>query len=288
VSTEGSATFELAHIGAEATDVESVYLHATGFCKELWLPIVRRVDGVTGSQHSALLVDQRGHGDSTPFSGPVLWDLVARDLLEALGDVPHSIVGVGHSAGGAAVARAEILSPGTFSTILLIEPIVWPPPFEPRDMTMSARAMKRRRSFDSRDEARNRFASGPFSAWDEEILDLYVDHAFRQDDEGWTLKCEPALEAESYRQAGSVDTWDRLGEIGCRVVVVTGETSSSHQDPYRSILVDQFRDAELVVMGGFGHLVPMEAPTLIADLIAGVLSGQTPDGADGQASGTIA
>ena len=46
-------------------------------------------------------VDQRGHGDSTPCQGPFAWDLLARDLLAAVSDAPHPIVGVGHSPNGA-------------------------------------------------------------------------------------------------------------------------------------------------------------------------------------------
>jgi len=272
-------------MGAEAPDVESIYVHATGFCKELWLPVVRQVEESGGPHASAaMLVDQRGHGDSTPFAGPLLWDLVARDVVEVLRGVPGPVVGIGHSGGGAAVARAEILSPGTFSTLVLIEPIVYPPPFERRDLFLAVGAEKRRRTFASRSEARQRFSDGPFSEWDDEMLDLYVDHAFRHADGGWTLKCEPSVEAECYRQGSNVDTWDRLGEIGSRVVVVTGETTDSHQEPYLSILVDRFRDATSIVVDGVGHLAPMEDPARIGRLIADVLS----SGGRGEAAGTIA
>lgn len=278
VSTDRSETIALAHTGANGEEVASVYVHATGFCKELWIPVVRRVDSVTGAEReSAMLVDQRGHGDSTPFAGPMKWDLVARDLLEVLRPVSRPIVGVGHSGGGAAIARAEILSPGTFSTIILIEPIVWPPPYERRDVFLAVNAEKRRRTFSSRAEARQRFSTGPFAVWDEEVLDLYVDNAFREADGGWTLKCEPSVEAECYREAPNVDTWDRLREIECSVVVVSTDRSDTHQEPFRSLLVGRFRDAESIVIEGVGHLAPMEAPALIGDLIASLVPADVSD-----------
>lgn len=281
VATDRSETFAVAHIGAEGSHVDSVFVHATGFCKELWIPVVREAEAAGSLLSSgAMLLDQRGHGDSTPFSGSLKWDLVARDVVEVLADVPHPVVGIGHSGGGAAVARAEILSPGTFSTLILIEPIFYPPPFERRDLFLAVGAEKRRRTFSSRAEARQRFAHGPFSAWDKEVLDLYVDHAFRDADEGWTLKCEPSVEAECYRQGSNVDTWDRLGEIACTVVVVSGETSDSHQEPWLSTLVDRFRDATSVVVEGVGHLAPMEQPARIGGLIAEIVAsdgrGETP------------
>lgn len=289
MSTDASETIALAHIGAEGQNVRSVYVHATGFCKEMWTPVVRRVDvAMDAGDTSAMLLDQRGHGDSTPFTGPLLWDLVARDVAAALEDVPHPIVGVGHSGGGAAIARAEILSPGTFSLMILIEPIVWPPPFERRDLHLAVNAEKRRRTFPSRDAARQRFSMGPFSAWDDEVLDLYVDHAFHQADGGWTLKCEPSVEAETFRQAANVDTWDRLHEIESPVVVLSGEHSDSHQDPFRSLLVERFSDATSQVIADVGHLAPMEAPDVIADVIAGLIISEARDVGGGPAAGTIA
>jgi pimeloyl-ACP methyl ester carboxylesterase len=284
VSTDLDGTVALANIGAEAEYVASVYVHATGFCKEMWGPVVRQVDVATGARRStAMLLDQRGHGDSTPFGGSLLWDLIARDVGAALVDVPHPILGVGHSGGAAAIARAEILSPGRFSTIVLVEPIVLPPPFERRDISLAVGAEKRRPTFASREAAKQRFSTGPFSAWDDEVLDLYVDHAFHHADGGWTLKCEPEVEAECFRQGSNVDTWDRLDEIDCRVVVITGENSDAIQDPHRSLLVERFRDAELVVLEGLGHLAPMEAPVLIGDVIAELIG----DGAGRRSGGTI-
>lgn len=288
MSTEPSETVELAHIGAEAENVGSVYVHGTGFCKEVWFPVVRRVDmAMDAEDTSAMLLDQRGHGDSTPFTGPLLWDLVAKDVAGALDDVPHPIVGVGHSGGGAAIARTEILSPGTFSMMILIEPIVLPPPFERRDLRLAVNAENRRRTFPSREAARHWFSTGSFSAWDDEVLDLYVDHAFHEADGGWALKCEPSAEAETYRQGTNVDTWDRLNQIRCPVVILSGENSDSHQDPYRSILVDRFRDATSHVIADVGHLAPMEAPALIGDMIADLIIGEARDEDGGQASGTI-
>jgi pimeloyl-ACP methyl ester carboxylesterase len=285
VSTEKVRTFASAHTGAEAGDVECVYLHATGFCKELWTPVVRHVESAGGPEAaSAMLVDQRGHGDSTPFTGSLHWDAVAQDLVQVLSDVPGPIFGIGHSGGAAAVARAEILSPGTFSTIVLIEPIVNQPPFERRDLPLAVGAEKRTRSFSSRSAARQRFSNGPFGTWDSEVLDLYADHAFRPTDDGWTLKCEPTAEAEVYRQGSNVDTWNRLSEIECGVVVVTADESDSHQDPYRSLLIERFRSATSVILEGVGHLAPMEAPEVVGDAIAYALSG---DGRR-EASGTIA
>ena len=246
-----------------------MFVHATGFCKELWLPVVEAL--ASQAPFRWTLIDQRGHGESTPHPGPFDWHNLAVDLLGLI-PADAGVVGVGHSSGGAALARAEALRPGTFSRLVLIEPIILPGPYEPRDIPLAVGAARRRRSFPSRDAAYQRFASGPFHAWDREVLRLYIDHGFTATEEGWTLRCEPAVEAEAYRQGSNVDTWDRLSEIACRVSIVVGSKSDSVLHEHLSDLQDRFPDAGRVVLEGFGHLAPMEAPAAVAATIGPVVA----------------
>jgi len=249
-----------------------VFTHAAGFCKELWIPVIESLSRIVGPVQ-AIGVDTRGHGESTPHPGPFDPLSIARDLVGVLRDVDHQVIGVGHSSGGAAIARAEVLRPGTFSRMVLIEPIIFPPPYARREHHLSRLAVRRRREFPSAEVARTRFAQGAFSSWDPAALDLYIKHGFTHTAEGITLRCEPEVEAEIYREGVNNDTWDHVPEIGCPVTIVAGETSDSHQEPYLSALVERFRHVELVVAEGYGHLVPMEAPTLVADIIAGAIGG---------------
>ncbi len=267
--TESPST--VAFTGADPAETDVVVVHATGFCKEVLVPMMRPVQ----AENPALRVtwlDQRGHGESAPHPGPFDWDALARDVLVVL-DGAGQPVGIGHSSGGAAIARAEILAPGTFSQLILIEPIIFPPPYERRDIPLAAGAERRRRSFSSRDDARERFGAGPFADWDPEVLRLYVDHGFAQTEDGWTLRCEPWVEADFYREGSNVDTWDRLDQISCSVTVVTGARSDSHQDPYLGSLLNQFARADLVILDELGHLAPMEGPEIVGACIASVIDG---------------
>jgi pimeloyl-ACP methyl ester carboxylesterase len=249
--------------GSSPEACQALFVHATGFCKETLLPVVSELTATFG-RFDVMLMDQRGHGASTPHDGPFDWNSLSEDVLEVLEDARPGIVGVGHSSGAAALARAEILAPGTFANLILIEPIVFPGPYEVRDIPLSISAERRRRSFVSRDAAWSRFHDGPFSGWDETALDLYVDHGFHATEDGWTLRCEPETEAEFYRQASNIDTWDRLCEIRCPVTVVAGGQSTTHIDPFLGMVVGQFAKADVVVLPGLGHLGPMENPTSVA------------------------
>lgn len=252
--------------GSRPDQANALFVHATGFCKETLSPVVDRLESMVGG-FEAMLMDQRGHGASTPHAGPFDWNSLSLDVLGVLGGAGEPVVGIGHSSGGAAIARAQILDPGTFAHLILIEPIVFPGPYEVRDIPLSVGAQRRRRFFDSREAAWNRFHDGPFSGWDPDALDMYVDNGFHETSDGWTLRCEPATEAEFYRQASNVDTWDRLDEIQCPVTVVSGERSTTHVDPYLGLLVNQFANADQVVLTGLGHLAPMESPAAVADVI---------------------
>lgn len=265
--TEAAAADDfLAMSGVDPARARTIFVHATGFCKETLLPVAESL-GSSFGEIDAVHVDQRGHGASTPHSGPFDWDSLARDVLRIARRASRPPVGVGHSSGAAAIARAEILEPGTFSHLVLIEPIVFPGPFEVREIPLSIGAQKRRRSFGSRTAAWARFHRGPFADWDESALAMYVDHGFEPTDEGWTLLCAPWVEAEFYRQASNVDTWDRLGEIRCPVTLISGEYSTSHVEPFLGLLLDQFVSVDSVVLPGVGHLAPMEDPMLVAAAI---------------------
>jgi pimeloyl-ACP methyl ester carboxylesterase len=253
-------------VDVRAGDGTSIVLvHATGFCKETWLPVVDHLPGL-----NATLLDQRGHGASGKPEPPFDWWDLGADILEVLGDASDRPIGVGHSSGGTAVAMAEITRPGTFSTLILVEPIILPPPFvrgENNPLTMQA--LRRRRDFDSVDSAFESFRGrGPFARWTDEALRLYVEHGtVATAGGGRTLACPPEVEAEFYRGATAHGTWDRIGEIGCPVSVVVGEHSDSHPPGFADALTERFRDAELLTVPGATHFVPMEKPLELAEIV---------------------
>lgn len=266
---EGWDGFPVAIASGSSGPPNALFVHANGFCKELWDPVIASVSART-DPFRWMSMDQRGHGDSGVGEPPYEWDLVARDVLAVIGE-SRGLLGVGHSSGGAAIARAEILQPGTFDSLVLIEPILFPPPHGRHDIPLAAVAEQRRAVFADRDAARDRFAARAFKDWDPAVLDLYVDHGFRATDDGWELKCAPAVEADYYREGNNHDTWDRLEEIDVPVVLVAGERSDSHHGPYLSQLQARFNRAHLEIVPDAGHLVPMERPETVADLVAAAI-----------------
>lgn len=257
----------LATSGAALGEARVLVTHAAGFCKETLTPFIVDTESLIGPV-SATLIDGRGHGASTPHPGPYDWHSATMDIVDLLDGIPDGAIGVGHSWGAALLARAEILRPGSFCHLVLIEPIVFPPPYTARDHPLSIGASRRRSTFASRDAAYERFASGPFQDWDTRALAGYVDNGFAETDDGWSLRCDREVEAEVFRQGSNVDTWDRLPELGCPATMIAGEYSTTHFGDYLADLTARFPDVQVEILAGLGHLAPMQDPMAVARLVA--------------------
>lgn len=250
-----------------------VLAHATGFCKECWEPVAStpELSGI-----AMVSFDQRAHGDSGVPPLPFDWWDTARDVLTLIDRAGWARpVGLGHSSGGAALAMAEILRPGSFGALVLVEPILLPGPVGRRDDNpLAAGAERRRHSFPSRRAALEAFRGrGPFARWTEEALGAYVEGGLRRSGDAWALKCAPEHEAEHYRVAWATGAWDRLGDVGCPVIVAGGEQSASHPRAFLEELAARFPAARLEMLPGATHFAPMERPRLVAALVGEALAG---------------
>lgn len=263
------ATGTMAVADWEGSGTPVLAVHATGFCKELWGPVAGLL-----RPNPVVAPDQRGHGDSSTPPPPYDWWDFGRDLLEVVAARGlHRPVGVGHSSGAASLVMAELLQPGTFASLVLVEPIIFAmPPARMEDNPMTAAALRRRRNFASPRAVVESFRSrGAFAGWTEEALGLYADHGFRPGPEGWELKCRPETEAEFYRGATAHGAWARLHEVSCPVMLAAGERSASHPRDFLEAMRQRFPHSLLEVVPGAGHFLPMERPEAVAALVVAAL-----------------
>ncbi|MFH1329354.1 MAG: alpha/beta hydrolase [Actinomycetota bacterium] len=244
-------------------------MHATGFCKELWAPVAD-----LPRPRPVVAPDQRGHGESSVPPPPYDWWDLGRDLLAVVEACRlERPLGLGHSSGAAALAMAELLRPGTFAALVLVEPIVFPvAASRMEENPMTRAALRRRRSFPSAEAAVESLRGrGAFAGWTEAALALYAAHGFRSEEGRWALRCSPETEAEFYRGATAHGAWERLGEVSCPVVLVAGAASTSHPAWFIEAMHERFAAARLEVVAGAGHFLPMERPDAVAALVAPLL-----------------
>lgn len=269
MTVESQDGLSLALVSWEGTPPPILMVHATGFVKEMWSPVVEDLRTL-GNRAQITALDQRGHGDSESMEPPFDWWDLGRDALTVAGSIGARF-GVGHSSGAAALAMAELLEPGTFDHLILIEPIAFPGPYGHLPETPIAVAARRRRNvFEDADHAERNFREKPvFSRWDDRAMRMYVDHAFTGDERGHVLKCDGATEAAFYSAGSAHGLWDRLHELTIPVTLVTGSDSDTHQGAFLDAQKRRFRQVQLEVVANAGHLVPMEAPARVAALVHG-------------------
>jgi len=254
-----------------SSDPDVVFVHATGFCKEVWRPVVSSLREQRPETRT-LALDLRGHGDSPRVRPPYRWDLMTDDVVLTM-EGASGLIGVGHSCGGAVIARAAALAPELFSSIILIEPIILPPPYSRANIPLARAAQRRRNRFASREAAYERFASGPMATWKPDALAGYVDFGFIDDGEGVAIKCEPEVEADVFREGSNHDTWDLVPDISVPVTIISGERSDTHTQPFLDALHQQFDNPTMVAIPETGHFLPMERPDVVASLVVDALEG---------------
>ncbi|HNR29719.1 MAG TPA: alpha/beta hydrolase [Candidatus Hydrogenedentes bacterium] len=249
--------------------------HCTGGLARVWDPVVARL----GGRFRVFAVDSRGHGDSDrPEARDAYeWIRSGRDLLaalDALGLGPGTIA-AGHSAGGAHIAYAEMLRPGTFGRVLLIEPIIGPREVFHGNPLLAETARRRRNVFASRDEARARFAAkAPKKSWHPEALDAYVAYGLRDLPEGGVaLKLPGSIEAFVYELGGACDVFDRLHELRFPALLVAG--TASYGPALIAAQHERLPHAEQMLIDGAGHFLPQERPDDVARLIRDWFAGAT-------------
>lgn len=240
------------------------FAHATGFCGGVWRPVVASLPGGV----ETLVWDFPCHGSAPKLDHPIdWWDMGSYALAQVAG-AGAPLIGVGHSMGGAVMLMAEIRSPGTFAALLLIEPIVYPPPFGEYEGPQTLLAKKRRNQFTSRDEARANFVEKlPFSAWHPAALDGYVDCGLIETPAGTELACRPQDEVAIYKAATRHGVWDLLGRVDSPVTILAGASSETHNLDFVRHLASQIPDCDYEIVPGTGHFLPMEMPEVVVEQI---------------------
>lgn len=243
--------------------------HCTGGLARMWDPVA----GVLSQSFRVLAVDTRGHGDSPlPASREACdWIHSGHDLFAVLEHfaVQPGALAAGHSAGGAHVAFAEYLKPGTFSRVALIDAIIGPRvAFENRESPLVEGARHRRNVFDSIEDARERLGGKPpMSRWDARVLDLYLQHGFVTGADGAArLKLPGDWEADFYEYGGACEVFEHLDQLTPETLVMTAE-KSVHIRQLAAAQCEGLPRAVFADVPAATHFIPQERPEVVADLL---------------------
>lgn len=256
--------------------------HATGFHAHCW-------DAVTdhlGAQR-CISIDLRGHGQSTKPEPPISWRDFGNDVANIAGQLQlKNSIGVGHSMGGHSLALAAALVPEAFAHLLLLDPVIMPEAFYIGPIAEPHYARRRRNRWSSPEEMIDRFRDrAPFDRWDAQVLHDYCEYGLlpAADGDGYVLACPPEIEGSIYEQSRACDAniYPEIARVKTPVTIVRalgryipGPDADLNGSPTAPDLASKFASARDVPVE-YSHLIPMEAPEYVADLILRLLSNAT-------------
>ncbi len=246
--------------------------HANGFCAAIW----SQVAGGLREHFRVFAMDARGHGDSTKPEGvgAYRWSHFAADAGEVADRLRREhgplALGLGHSLGGSALMLAAIAEPARFERLVLVDPIVMPegvregePPG--RGPSLAEGARQRRSVFETRQQARERWAEKEFFAdWTPEAREIYLAEGLADRADGRVeLKCPREVEAMIFEGGPGVDVMARAPELRTPALVLWakgGNFSRAHFEKLASRM-----QRACVRTADAGHLIPMERPELVVE-----------------------
>jgi pimeloyl-ACP methyl ester carboxylesterase len=266
-ASAGDVRIRIHHLGG--TGEPLLCVHATGFHGRVWEPFVPRLR----ERFSVLSLDQRGHGDSDKPATGYEWTRFGDDTLAVVDECELSRpAGIGHSAGAAALVFAETTRPGTFSRLVLMDPVTPAPDvgaFMASDQNpMADQARRRRAIWDSTDQMVERLKKGsPLSEWREEFLRAYVTYGTEAREDGTVeLKCLPEIEAQIYTMGGRHDGWNKLADLTCPTLLLTGTASPMWSAERSNEAAAKLPNGRHETVHG-GHFFPMSNPDETLDRI---------------------
>lgn len=236
--------------------------------------------------YHVIAIDFRGHGQSVKHPPPYQFRWFGEDLfkiIHALGLTDGKLIGIGHSVGGYALTWAAAkASTRLFHSLLLLDPVIFPPSFYQFSFgeNVNTEQIARRKSqFTSIEDMISRMSTrGPFAQWPKDVLRDYCTHAL---DENFALQCAPVGEASIYQYGAHADNniypliekSAFINDIPIDVVraslpFISGSLNESPTSPELATCFKKGRD---ILLKDARHLFPMENPQLAIETIRNFL-----------------
>ena len=281
--------------GDPIRNIDAVFLHATGFNAMTYQSIMAPL----GLRARVAAVDLRGHGRTTlPARGRYKsWKRHRNDVIRWLEKyAPHGTVLGGHSMGATVALLVAGRRPDLVRGLVLADPVIlsprfyfWAHWFPPalsamgRKSGLPRQARKRRAEFSSMGEAIEHFrGKGAFATWRQPFLEDYLLDGIDRVDDGpsdaarqtWKLLCKPAWEAASYT-AQRNRPWAAIGKVRRKkipMVVLKAAQGSVMTDDVAQRIMQKNPMAQMKIVRGTTHFLPMEAPYAVRDELSTYIS----------------
>lgn len=267
--------FRWVHWGGEGETL--VFAHANGFPVGSYSPLLNRFQEgyeVVGWESRPLVAGT----DPQEISS---WKVLSDDLGSGIQNrFNKPVIGVGHSLGGVCSLMTASSNPQLFQALVLMDPVLfsglrslswglmkrWG---QAHTMPLMARALRRRDSWPDRETARRAWTGKPaFDGWSDEAFDAYLEHGVVEDQDsgGYRLRYPKAWEARVFELTPH-DVWGVVARLQVPVLVLRGERSDTFMPGAARKFERKSSCADCRVVKGTGHMLPMQQPDGVAEMI---------------------
>ncbi len=239
--------------------------HALGLDLGMWDGLAERLAaGTLGAPREVLRYDQRGHGGSAAPAGPYSMDDLVDDaarLVREWGRGPVTWIGLSMGAmvgQGLAIRHPELVSKLVLANTTSIYPEAAKAGWAQRIATVDSQGM---------------------AAVAEMVVERYLHADFRAAEPAATqairsriLRNDPAGYAASCAAVAGVDWQDRLGEIGCPTLVISGAGDAGAPPAMGEAIASRIPGARMAIIENASHLSVLETPAEFDALLKAFLA----------------
>ncbi len=197
------------------------------------------------------------------------------EFLEKTQDKP--VVGIGHSQGATSTAMAAAKRPDLFSQLYLIEPVTFTKKqatlynLLPRQFLLNRQPFKstltKQYTWSSIDDYYNYLrGQRAYKRISDAHLQVFAEQSLMANADGsYTLMFAPEQELANYFGAPHIDA--ALKKLSCPYTLITGKPTLFINDKVRKQWQEFVPDSSIISLPDYGHLLPMEAPEVCAQII---------------------
>lgn len=267
--------------GGEGTPLH--FLHANGYPPACY----KSLFDLLAARHHVFGMKLRPLWKDSKIEDITDWHPFSDDLLRFLSTGWQTpVIGVGHSIGGMVTLRAAMREPDKFRAVILLDPVLFPVSrliawnivraagLGAKVHPLIAGAQRRRRTFNDLDTVFRSFRSRDvFRYLSDENLRHYIGGITQPRDEGgFELVYSPEWESHIYLTGlRDFDIWKQLPKLKVPTLIIRGAETDTFLANTGNLVKKKNPNIEVVSLERSTHLVPLERPQEVYDLIQAFL-----------------